>query len=209
MKWLGLLLPFALRYFNQPQSRSPQKSLKESAIEIFDTLTFRSRKVAFLAIGALAGITILCGTFFMFVIEATRQYDFSGVILWNSTLTVSAVLFAVMLAGLTYVYAAAWPGARTELKAESRRLEKQRQRWDAEQRDHSRQPSQIEQALSLYVLDLVEERQQKRKIRYANRAAQHSANVAMNDYSSRRESLSQESIAKPFAGTERKPDFFH
>lgn len=170
MKWLGLVFPFLYKYLNPPTTGS-QMSLKATALDIYDAITLKSRSVVFISIGAIAGFAVMCGSFFMFLIDSTRQYDFSGVILWNATLTVSSILFLCSIAVLAYVYFYAWPGAEAPSENLLRSGVQAGPRHSYSSATNHKAPSSIENALSLLVLDYVQERQEKRAARYAARSS--------------------------------------
>ena len=169
MKWLGLLFPFLYKYLNTPTSES-QMSLKATALDVYDAITLKSRGVVFIFIGAIAGFAILCGSFFMFLIDSTRQYDFSGVILWNATLTVSSILFLCSMAALAYVYFYAWPGLDNSTESLSRPENRFTNIHTTPNSAGQKSPTAIENALSLLVLDYIQDRQERREARHAARA---------------------------------------
>ena len=170
MKWLGLLFPFLYKYLNPPTSGS-QMSLNATALDIYDAITLKSRNVVFIFIGAIAGFAIMCGSFFMFLIDSTRQYDFSGVILWNATLTVSSILFVCSMAALAYVYFYAWPGGNPPTESFSRTGDPLGSQQQTAQSTNHKAPSAIENALSLLVLDYIQDRQERRQARHSARAS--------------------------------------
>ncbi|UXR64002.1 hypothetical protein EZJ49_13105 [Bdellovibrio bacteriovorus] len=156
MKWLSLILPFFLGFGHKPNK--PRKSLKETALEIYDAITIRSRAAVFLSMAGLCAIAFICGGFFMFLLEATRQYDRAGMIFWNSTLITSSVLVLLAVGGLSYVYFMAWPGVRAARN-------RQEVREEEERHQHEHPVGSLEQALAALVMDFVKERESKREHR--------------------------------------------
>lgn len=156
MKWLSFILPFVLGFGHKPDK--PRRSLKETALEIYDVITIRSRTAVFLSMAGLGAIAFICGGFFMFLLESTRQYDRAGIIVWNSTLITSGVLVLLALGGLGYVYFMAWPGVRAARNRQEIRAEEHRR-----QQEHP--VGSLEQALAALVMDFVKEREFKREHR--------------------------------------------
>ncbi|WP_413291376.1 hypothetical protein [Bdellovibrio sp. HCB337] len=153
MQWLSLLVSFLLGKFNS--SRPP--SLKETAREILEEVAYKSRKPAALLLAGVIGILILCGGFFMSVLELTTQYDREGIVRFTATLGAGLFLVVVPLGALIWGFTAAWPGAKAHAKAEQAREEEQ---------ELPRVPaSSLEQALATLVLDFVKEREFKREIK--------------------------------------------
>ncbi|AHZ84075.1 hypothetical protein [Bdellovibrio bacteriovorus] len=156
MKWLGFILPFILGFGGK--GHRPRRSLKDSALEIYDAITIRSRKAVFLSMGGLGAIAFVCGGIFMFLTEATSQYDRAGFVMWNSTLITSLTLVALAVGGLSYVYFYAWPGVRAA-----------GERREAAEADFKRQQEiqagSLEAALSALVMDFVKEREMRRELR--------------------------------------------
>ncbi|RYZ81303.1 MAG: hypothetical protein EOP06_23755, partial [Proteobacteria bacterium] len=84
IKWLGIILSFVMGRFNH-QSAPMGFNFKETAMAVFDEVTFKSRKAITLLLAALASIIFLCGGFFISLIDATKQYDQQGSIAFTST----------------------------------------------------------------------------------------------------------------------------
>lgn len=174
MKWLSLILPFFLGFGHKPAK--PRRSLKETALEIYDAITIRSRTAVFLTMAGLCAIAFICGGFFMFLLESTGQYDRAGVIVWNSTLITSGILVLLALGGLGYVYFMAWPGVRAARN-------RQEVREEEERRQHEHPVGSLEQALAALVMDFVKEREFKREHRASS--APPPSSEASRPYSSR------------------------
>lgn len=149
MRWLSLLLSFLLGKFNV--ARSPGLSLKESLNLLFDELAYRSRKPAMLALGGIASVAILCGGFFMGLIDITTQYDRDGVVRATASSMTGFALAAIAIATFTWIFKSAWPGVKSAEKAEDTTIE-------VKQSVHG-----LEQALTLLVMDYIKEREFKRE----------------------------------------------
>lgn len=188
MKWLGLFLPFIFGFSHLGASK-PRKSIRESALEIFDAVTLRARTAVFLYMAGLGAVALICGGFFMSLIDITNQYDSNGFVTWTSTLLSGLILMAVSLSGLAYVYYVAWPGLRV---AESRRTLHE----EEERRNRSYPQSSLEQALSALVMDFVKEREIRRSERHEQRTAP----------SQRSEDISQEHRGE---SSEERPSSYH
>jgi len=148
MKWLSLVFSFLLGKFNTPH----RPSLKESAFEIIEEATFKSRKPLALLLGALSCVLLLCGGFFMGLIDLTQQYDREGVVRFTSSFGSGLGLVLVGIAVFSYIFVYAWPGARKHS------VEQQLKEQAAQSAN-----STLEQALATLVLDFVKEREQKRE----------------------------------------------
>lgn len=147
MKMLGLVLSFLFGKMNSKTS-----SIKESALEIFEEITHRSRKMVFLSILGIGAVAFFTGGLFISLLDATRQYDTQGVVYWSSTLIAGGVI-ALLAAGLiAYVFMRAWPGA-----SPSNVIMK-----ETKEEVHHHHTSSLEQALAVLVMDFVKEREHRR-----------------------------------------------
>lgn len=137
---------------------APRQNLKEVALEIFELITYRSRKVVFLGMAGLATTALACGGIFISLVDITTQYDQEGFMAWTATLSGGLFLTLASLAGLGYVYFRAWPG--TQKMAEAREHQ-------AEERFARKPPGpgSLEQALAALVMDYVKEREDRRASR--------------------------------------------
>lgn len=160
MKWLGFILPFIMGLGGKG-GHKPHRSLKASALEIYDAITIRSRTAVFLSMTGLGAIAFVCGGVFMFIMEATSQYDSTGYLFWNSTLITSLCLTLLAVGSLSYVYYFAWPGVRA---ADQRREEAEFEH----RRQQEMQAGSLEAALSALVMDFVREREMRREQRASN-----------------------------------------
>lgn len=141
MKWLMLMLTFAFRKLGRPPS------LKETALEIFEEVSHKSRKVVSLTLTGIAAVIFFCGGIFISLFNATTQYDNTGRMFLTATL--SGGLTLIVLAVITFgiIFLRAWPGIKER---------KSKHKFTAT-------GTSLEQALSLLVLDYVKERQIKRE----------------------------------------------
>lgn len=146
MQWLAMIITY---FFGRKSNKT--KSLKEIAIEIFDEISFRSRKIVTLSMMALGAVIIFCGGFFIALIEATSQYDRVGYVGWSATLVAGLGLIAIASAVFATVFARAWPTPQS---------------YYHEQIHEQATPpptSGIEAALSALIMDFVKERELKRQ----------------------------------------------
>jgi hypothetical protein len=154
-KWITLILTFVMGRLN---SHAPQMSfnLKDSAMGIFDDITFKSRKAVSLLLVALASVIFICGGFFISLIDATRQYDAAGVITFSSTFLSGLVLALVAVGVFTWVFASAWPGVK---------LNKSQQKEEALRPPPPppQPPSSIEHAVTALIMDFIHEREHRRE----------------------------------------------
>jgi hypothetical protein len=146
MQWLSLLFSFFLGKFNV--TRPP--SLKESVSFVFEEAAYRSRKPAVLILGGLGCILLLCGGFFMGLIDLTTQMDREGAIRATASAVSGFVLVAIALGVFFWIFTRAWPGARN---------------MKAKKEEKEAPAGGLEQALTLLVMDFIKERELKREER--------------------------------------------
>jgi hypothetical protein len=180
IKWIGLILSFVMGRLN---THAPQMTFnfKDSAMAVFDEVTFKSRKAVSLLLVALASVIFICGGFFISLVDATHQYDQEGMIRFSSTFLSGVVLALVAVGIFIWVFASAWPGAQ-----HNRMKAKLKDKMDemAEQAKPAPSPSSIEQALTALIMDFVHEREAKREQRYSSAPPQtppRPSESAMND----------------------------
>jgi len=158
MKWLGLILTFL---FEKMTSHGP--SLKDSAVAIFEELTYKSRKTMSLILAGFASIIFLCGGFFISLIDATGQFDREGSIRMTSTFIAGLLLVAIAVFVFAWIFGSAWPGVKEHaVHAE-----------DTASRAGAGSP--LELALSALLMDFVKEREFKRENVEAQRSHPHPA----------------------------------
>lgn len=151
MQLISFIVSFFLGKFNS--SRPP--TLKESAIAILEEVAYKSRKPAALMVTAIIGLLVLCGGFFMCVLDLTSQFDREGVVRFTATLGTGLFLVAVPAAILAWVFTSAWPGAKEHALQERAN----------EQAQAHPNPASLEAALATLVLDYVKEREFKREVK--------------------------------------------
>ncbi|HEY8270646.1 MAG TPA: hypothetical protein VIG33_07130, partial [Pseudobdellovibrionaceae bacterium] len=103
----------------------------------------------------LVCIALLCGGFFMSLIDLTHQYDEAGTVYLTASNASGLILVLLSLGTFFWIFTSAWPGAQ-EMKAAKKKEESVTQAKTAS----------LEHALSLLVMDFIKEREQKRE-RYA------------------------------------------
>lgn len=146
MKLIPMILSFVMGRLNS----KPSKGLRAAAMEIFDEVTYRSRRIVTLTLGGLGAVILLCGGVFIALLDATTQFDRTGSIAWTATFGAGVTL--VLLAGLTFtlVFMKAWP----------------RPAFTTNQETHtSAGTSPIEAALATLIMDFVKEREARRSTR--------------------------------------------
>lgn len=145
MKIIPMILSFIVGRLNS----KPSKGLRETAVEIFDEITFRSRNIVTLTLGGLGSVILLCGGLFIAILDGTTQFDRNGVIAWTATLGAGVLLVALAGLSFSFVFIRAWPRAtRSRSQPASR---------------GTPETSPLETALATLVMDFVKERQASRK----------------------------------------------
>lgn len=153
MQWLAMFVSFIVGRLN-----AKARGLRETAEEVFDEVSRKSRKVVSLTLTGLCAVILFCGGFFISLLDGTTQYDRTGGIAWTATLSAGIGLIAVAAITFAYVFLRAWPGARHTHQAHHRRLET------------PRQSSSLENALATLVMDFVRERETRRMARERRQA---------------------------------------
>lgn len=146
MQWIGMIVSFIM---GNMQKKS--LGIKESALEIFDEVVYKSRSVVTLTLVAFAAIIFMCGGLFMALIQATSQYDRTGQIFFSSTIGAGLILAAVSLLTFAIVFTKAWPGIRIHKTSKQHVQENERPA-----------PAGLEQALAVLVMDFVKDRELNR-----------------------------------------------
>jgi hypothetical protein len=159
LKWIEIIASF----FIGKMQANPGPGLRESAIAIFEEITYKSRKAVSLIVVSFGAGILALGGFFIALINATTQYDRDGVIGFTSTFVSGIVLILIAVATFAWVFGSAWPGVqqhKSSHKTKHRHHEHERSVEGEEA--PQRQPSTLEQALSLLVMDFVKERELRR-----------------------------------------------
>lgn len=145
MKWLMLMLTLAFRKFG---TRAP--SLKETALEIFEEVSHKSRRLVSLTLTGIAAVIFFCGGIFISIVNATTQYDNNGEIYLTATLSGGLILIAIAAITFGLVFLRAWPGVAQE-----------RRKPNTE--EASARGSSLEQALSALIMDFIKDREMRRE----------------------------------------------
>lgn len=156
LKWIEIIASFFIGKM-QP-SHGP--SLRESAIAIFEEITYKSRKAVSLVVISLAAAIFALGGFFISLINATSQYDQTGAVNFTSTLGSGLVLILIAVGTFAWVFGSAWPGVKQSKAAH--KAEQEHHHHQQQEQAHQHQPSSLEYALSMLVMDFVKERELRR-----------------------------------------------
>lgn len=157
MKWLALVLSFVFGRLNMRP-----RGFKDAAIEIFDEVSFRSRRMVTLILVGVASVIFFTGGLFISLLDLSMQWDRTGSIVWSATLSTGVGLIVLASAAFAVVFLRAWPGATKAKQDIKRKLKHEREEEEMEQ--HKR-PSSLEHALSALVMDYVKEREIRRAAR--------------------------------------------
>ncbi|KYG64325.1 hypothetical protein AZI87_13920 [Bdellovibrio bacteriovorus] len=169
MKWLALVLSFVFGRLNMRP-----RGFKDAAIEIFDEVSFRSRRMVTLILVGVASVIFFTGGLFISLLDLSMQWDRTGSIVWSATLSTGVGLILLASAAFAVVFLRAWPGA-TKAKQQIKRKHKHEQ--EEEEMDRKR-PTSLEHALSALVMDYVKEREIRRAARGPETSAYAGENVA-------------------------------
>lgn len=145
MKWLMLMLTLAFRKFG-----SRPASLKETALEIFEEVSHKSRRIVSLTLTGIAAVIFFCGGIFISIINATTQYDNNGDIYLTATLSGGLILIAIAAITFGLVFLRAWPGVAQERRKPSKE-------------EANVRGTGLEQALSTLIMDFVKDREMRRE----------------------------------------------
>ncbi|XGC82125.1 hypothetical protein ACES2L_06460 [Bdellovibrio bacteriovorus] len=162
MHWLGMIAKFL--FSRMSSSNRHHKSLKDSAVEVFEEISKKSRKIVTLSIMAIGGVLLFVAGFFIALLNLTMQYDRVGYVSFTATLGAGVGLMVVAAAMFAWIFLGAWPGASDTRKAMKKAKKEVKERVEET-------PNTLEGALSLLVLDYVKERQEKRDMYAAARAS--------------------------------------
>lgn len=157
LKWIEIIASFFIGKM-QP-ANGP--SLRETAIQIFEEITYLSRKTVSLIVISFSAAIFALGGFFISLINATTQYDRDGVISFSATFISGLVLIALAVSAFVWVFNSAWPGLK-KFKTASKDSHKTAHQHEDHHERHHRQVSPIEAAVSALVMDFVKEREIRR-----------------------------------------------
>lgn len=145
MRWLSLIFSFLAGRWNG--ARAP--GLQETMSFLFAEAALRSRKPAVLVLGGLTCVLILCGGFFLSLIDLTTQIDREGTLSMTAQTLAGLALVLLSASVFYWIFNHAWPGLKSNSKPKDL--------------PSPAPASSLEQALSLLVMDFVKERQLKRE----------------------------------------------
>lgn len=159
MQWIAMFVSFIVGRLNMKA-----RSLRETAVEVFEEVSRKSRKVVTLTLTGLGAVILFCGGFFISLLDSTTQYDRTGGVAWTATLSSGIGLIVIAAVTFAYIFLRAWPGARHgHTQAHARRPEM----------PHS--TSSLENALAALVTDFVKERESRRSAREAKNSEERFA----------------------------------
>lgn len=156
MQWIAMIVSFVVGRLN-----AKARSLRETAEEVFDEVSRKSRKVVSLTLAGLCAVILFCGGFFIALLNGTTQYDRTGAVTWTATLSAGIGLIAIAVITFAIVFLRAWPGARHPHHNHTA---------PHHRRHEATPPSSLETAMSALVMDFVRERELRRSRRETRRA---------------------------------------
>ncbi|MFM6928875.1 MAG: hypothetical protein ACKOX6_10460 [Bdellovibrio sp.] len=155
------IVSYVLAYFFG--SASKNVDIKGIAFEVLEEAVYRSRKTVALLLGGLCSTILVCGGFFIALLNATSQYDRTGHIYATATLWSGIGITLVFLGAAYYIFAVAWPGVHTHHnKANASTTQSRFQ--------SAQHPSDLEKSISLLIMDFVDSRKQRREQRKHEKA---------------------------------------
>jgi hypothetical protein len=181
---MKILITLASVFFGAKAAKPFNFNFKDMAMEVVDEIALKTRKPVILLLGGIVSIIFFCSGVLIAIMDATRQYDTSGQILGTATLWTGIGIAAVFAIGYSWVFLVEWPGAKRQAKRDLHKLD---QKMHTHSKGHNQQHEHeipgIEQAISLFVLDLLEERKAKRTRREsASQAARGRADAMTNPH---------------------------
>lgn len=161
---MKLLITLATLFFGAKNSKPFNFNFKDMAMEVIDEVALKTRKPVILLLGGIVSIIFFCGGGFMAILDATRQYDTTGQVLATATLWTGIGIAAFFAVGYTWIFLVEWPGAKRQAQREMHKLDEKLHSKGHQKQEHGHEHGApgIEQAISLFVLDLLEERKHKR-----------------------------------------------
>lgn len=146
MKWILSALSLVFGY------RIRTIDIKGMASEVIDDAIFMARKPAAMMLLGICSILFFCGGSFLAIVNATHQYDATGSITGTATLWTGVGIAVFFLVAYTWGFLVAWPGARKHA----------RKFVEEKKRTLRRDTVGLDQALSTFIMDIVEERRADR-----------------------------------------------
>ena len=154
------IVSYVLAYFFG--SASKNVDLKGVAFEVLEEAVYRSRKTVALVLGGLCSTILVCGGFFIALLNASSQYDRTGHVYATATLWSGIALTVIFLGAAYYIFAVAWPGVHSHNKTTA-----------STNRSHfqsTHHPSDLEKSISILIMDFVDSRRIRREERRHDRA---------------------------------------
>lgn len=145
MKWILSALSLVFGY------KIRTIDIKGIASEVIDDAIFMARKPASMMLLGICSIIFFTGGTFLAIVNATHQYDTTGSISGTATLWTGVGIAIFFLVAYTWGFLVAWPGARKhankvkEIKVQAKK-----------------DTVGLDQAISTFIMDIVEERRADR-----------------------------------------------
>lgn len=175
---MKILITLASVFFGAKAAKPFNFNFKDMAMEVVDEVALKTRKPVILLLGGIVSIIFFCGGGLMAILDATRQYDSTGQVVATATLWTGIGIAAFFAVGYTWVFLVEWPGAKRQATRELHKLDQKIQSHEKYKSHQEHETPGIEQAISLFVLDLLEERKAKRTRRNAASQAEASTREA-------------------------------
>lgn len=164
MQWMAMVMTY---FFGRKNRKT--KNLKEMAIEIFEEVSYQSRKVVTLTLTGLGAVIFFCGGFFITLLDSTSQYDQAGYVSWTATLLAGVGLILMATLVFAGVFLRAWP-----------KPSQHRHTHPREEEAAHRQPSAIEGAIAALIMDYVKEREHRRETKMHTSTETHDSHHEKN-----------------------------
>lgn len=154
MKWILSALSLVFGY------RVRSIDIKAIASDLVDDAIFVARKPAAMMLLGICSIFFFCGGSFLAIIDATKQYDTTGTVVGTSTLWTGVGIAAFFAVAYVWGFLVAWPGAQ-----------KHAHKTKVVKAQAKKETLGLDQAISTFIMDLVEERRADRAIARAERSS--------------------------------------
>lgn len=179
---MKILITLASVFFGAKAAKPFNFNFKDMAMEVVDEIALKTRKPVILLLGGVVSIIFFCGGGLMAIIDATRQFDTTGQVVATATLWTGVGIAALFAVGYTWVFLVEWPGAKRQAQRDLHKLdEKLHTNTKGHHQHQEHEVPGIEQAISLFVLDLLEERKSKRTRRESASQAARSREDSMSN----------------------------
>lgn len=147
MQWLAMIITY---FFGRRSSKS--KSLKEIALEVYEEISAKSRRLITLTLSGLGAVILFCGGFFVSLLELTSQYDRVGYVSLSATLAAGLTLMICAVVAFMGIFWGAWPNSTQHSEHST-------------QESTAQAASPLENALSVLIMDYVKDRELRRESR--------------------------------------------